>query len=119
MQFDPRQANYYYNAGRYLRLFTKVKDSDQMSKLICLSPLGKKIHKMNYKERNLKLVELIFQHKIFAICFDYIINNGDLPSKEFIKSKMKELEVCSDNLLNRRSSSVIGWLKWIVTLTKI
>lgn len=119
MQFDPRQANYYYNAGRYLRLFTKVKDSDQMSKLICLSPLGKKIHKMNYKERNLKLVELIFQHKMFAICFDYIINNGDLPSKEFIKSKMKELEVCSDNLLNRRSSSVIGWLKWIVTLTKI
>lgn len=119
MQFDPRQANYYYNAGRYLRLFTKVKDSDQMSKLICLSPLGKKIHKMNYKERNLKLIELIFQHKIFAICFDYIINNGDLPSKEFIKSKMKELEVCSDNLLNRRSSSVIGWLKWIVTLTKI
>lgn len=119
MQFDPRQANYYYNAGRYLRLFTKVKDSDQLSKLICLSPLGKKIHKMNYKERNLKLVELIFQHKIFAICFDYIINNGDLPSKEFIKIKMKELEVCSDNLLNRRSSSVIGWLKWIVTLTKI
>ncbi|MDN6290819.1 MAG: type II restriction endonuclease [Tetragenococcus koreensis] len=119
MQFDPRQANYYYNAGRYLRLFTKVKDSDQMSKLICLSPLGKKIHKMNYKERNLKLVELIFQHKMFAICFDYIINNGDLPSKEFIKSKMNELEVCSDNLLNRRSSSVIGWLKWIVTLTKI
>jgi len=119
MQFEPRQANYYYNAGRYLGLFTKIKEQGQSSKLVHLTPLGKKIHKMKYKERNLMLVELILQHEIFTICFDYIINNGDLPSKNFIKSKMKSLNVCSNKLLSRRSSSVVGWLKWIITLTKI
>lgn len=119
MQFDIRQSSYYYNAGRYLGLFTKKIETGQSSKLIHLTSLGNKIHKMNYKNRNLTLISLILSHQIFANCFDHIIKTGTLPSKTFIKNNMRELNVCSNSLLNRRANSVEGWLKWIITLTRL
>ena len=39
MQFTSRQTGYYYNAGRYLKLFEKYKDTDKVIKYR-LTPLG-------------------------------------------------------------------------------
>lgn len=68
MQFDIRQSDYYFNAGRYLGLFIKRNDDGQ--KLVELTALGVRIYKMDYKERQLTLVSLILQHQIFA---DFLI----------------------------------------------
>lgn len=119
MQFDERQSGYYFNAGRYLGLFEKTLDEYKGSRVVQLTNLGKRVYKLNYKERQLKLVELILEHKIFNIFFNYIYNTGELPDKEEIKMKMREFNVCGESQVHRRSSSVLGWLKWIFNLPKV
>lgn len=117
MDFEPRQSDYYYNAGRYIGLFEKATDDKQV--VVSLTALGERIFKLNYKQRQLKIVELILEHQIFADCFDFIIETGQLPDKDSIGEKMKSYNVCSESLVVRRASSVLGWLKWIFTLTKL
>lgn len=114
-----RQSQYYYNAGKYLGLFKKIKTEENEVKSV-LTNLGKKIYKMQYKQRQLKLVSLILEHQIFAEFFDSIIKNlGELPEKEDIQSRMRELNVCNESQIIRRSTSVRCWLKWIFNLTKL
>lgn len=114
-----RQSQYYYNAGRYLGLFEKIKTEENEVKSV-LTTLGKKIYKMQYKQRQLKLVSLILEHQIFAEFFDSVIENfGELPDKEDIQIRMRELNVCNESQITRRSTSVRCWLKWIFNLTKL
>lgn len=117
MNFDLRQSDYYYNAGRYLGLFEKV--SDEKRKIILLSSLGSMIFKFNYKKRQLKLVELMLKHEVFAICFDKVIEKGELPEISEIGNTMRRMNVCGNGQIERRASSVYGWLKWIFNLTKL
>ncbi|HCA29326.1 MAG TPA: type II restriction endonuclease [Ruminococcaceae bacterium] len=117
MDFEPRQSDYYYNAGRYIGLFEKATDDKQV--VVSLTALGERIFKLNYKQRQLKIVELILEHQIFADFFDFIIETGELPDKDSIGEKMRYYNVCSGSLIARRSSSVLGWLKWIFTLTRL
>ncbi len=117
MDFDLRQADYYYNAGKYLGLFEKTSEDKQ--KVVMLTSLGNKVYKLNYKERQLKLVELILEHKIFDEFFDIMVETGDMPNKKAIENEMRALHVCDEGQIVRRASSVYGWLKWIFNLTKL
>lgn len=118
MVFDERQSDYYYNAGAYLGLFEKKRE-DKNSKVF-LTRLGDNVFSLNYKERQLKFVELILKHQIFADCFDMVINSGgDLPDIETIESLMREYNVCNEGQINRRASSVQGWIKWIFNLINL
>lgn len=117
MDFELRQSDYYFNAGRYLGLFIKTDDDNQ--KIVSLTPLGVKVFKLNYKERQLKLVELILEHKIFRIFFDAIIETGEMPDKGEIADEMRKLHVCGEGQIVRRASSVYGWLKWIFNLSRL
>lgn len=115
MNFDPRQSDYYYNAGKYLGLFEKKRQDGQV--LTVLTALGQKVFKMNYKERQLKLVSLILEHEIFAEFFDFVAAEETLPDKEEIERAMRRLHVCGEGQVVRRASSVYGWLRWIRNLT--
>lgn len=117
MDFEPRQSDYYYNAGKYLGLFKKISEDKQ--RVVALTPLGNKVFKLNYKERQLKLVELILGHRIFSVFFDRVIETGDMPNKQDIEDEMRALHVCDEGQIVRRASSVYGWLKWIFNLTKL
>lgn len=117
MDFLPRQSDYYFNAGRYIGLFEKKTEDNQV--VVQLTSLGNRVFKLNYKERQLKLVSLILEHKIFAHFFDTVIESGELPDMTNIEKIMRELKVCNDPQINRRASSVYGWLKWIFNLTKL
>ena len=123
MLFEPRQSNYYFNAGRYLGLLEKKKkynkDNDKYITNVYVTDYAKKILKLKYKERQLKYVKLILEHKIFNEFFIESYNTGVLPEKELVKKRMKELNVCGEKLIDRRSGSVIGWLNWIFNLTKL
>lgn len=121
MNFEKRQSDYYFNAGKYLGLFEKIDNIDdgEKKRIIVLTKLGKKVRNMNYKSRQLKLVSLILEHKVFADSFDYVIESGEIPDREFIKNKMRKYNVCSENLIDRRASSVSGWINWIFKLTKL
>lgn len=115
MDFDPRQSDYYYNAGKYLGLFEKKRQDGQV--LTVLTALGQKVFKMNYKERQLKMVSLILEHEIFAEFFDFVAAEETLPDKEEIERVMRRLHVCGEGQVVRRASSVYGWLRWIRNLT--
>jgi len=117
MDFEPRQSDYYYNAGKYLGLFEKICEDKQ--RVVGLTALGNKVFKLNYKERQLKLVELILEHQIFGVFFDNMIETGDMPNKKDIENEMRALHVCDEGQIVRRASSVYGWLKWIFNLTKL
>ncbi|SDB07043.1 hypothetical protein SAMN02910298_00218 [Pseudobutyrivibrio sp. YE44] len=118
MEFDERQSDYYYNAGAYLGLFVKVRE-DKQTKII-LTKLGEEVLSLNYKQRQLKFVELMLQHKIFAVCFDMILeNDGEMPDKETIADLMRNYNVCNEGQIIRRASSVQGWLKWIFNLRNL
>lgn len=118
MQFTSRQTGYYYNAGRYLKLFDKYKDTDKVIKYR-LTPLGRRVYNTNYKKRQLLLVELILSHQIFRDLFHYVIENGEFPNKRLVQNLELEYNVCSPNVAGRRASTVIGWLKWIFNLPNL
>lgn len=118
MQFTSRQTGYYYNAGRYLKLFDKYKDTDKVVKYR-LTPLGRKVYNTSYKKRQLLLVELILSHQIFRDLFYYVIENGEFPNKRVVQDLELEYNVCSPNVAGRRASTVIGWLKWIFNLPNL
>ena len=117
MDFEPRQSDYYYNAGKYLGLFEKVNEDKQ--RVVALTSLENKVFKLNYKERQLKIVELILEHQIFSDLFDGMIKTGDMPNKKDIEDEMRALHVCDEGQIVRRASSIYGWLKWIFNLTKL
>lgn len=118
MQFDERQSDYYYNAGAYIGLFEKKREDNQTK--VFLTKLGKEVFDLNYKQRQLKFVQLILQHKIFAECFDMILyNQGEMPDKKVIENMMREYNVCNEGQIIRRASSVQGWLKWIFNLRNL
>ena len=111
MSFEPRQSDYYFNAGRYLGLFEKNKE-----RLASLTALGEEVYRLGYKERQLKLVGLILRHQIFVDFFDWRVQTGELPDKDSIQQKMREYRVCREGQVARRASSVLGWLRWMFRL---
>lgn len=117
MDFEPRQSDYYFNAGRYLGLFEKHADDKQ--RIVSLTPLGEKVFRLNYKKRQLKLVELILEHEIFCAFFDSMMLTGQLPDKNKIADEMRRLHVCNESQIVRRAGSVSGWLKWMNNLTNL
>lgn len=125
MEFNIRQSDYYYNAGKYLGIFEKYTDSEDTdedgNKLIKirLTKLGKSIVKKSYKDRQISLVELMFKHKIFSELFFELYSTGKIPSKQKIQEKMRKYNVCNEGVVVRRSGSVMGWLNWIYSLLNI
>lgn len=118
MEFDERQSDYYYNAGAYIGLFEKKREDRQTK--VFLTRLGEEVFSLNYKKRQLKFVELILQHQIFANCFDMVVESGgDMPDKEIIENLMREYNVCNEGQIVRRASSVQGWLKWMFNLRNL
>ena len=118
MDFVERQYDYYVSAGIYLGIFERI----TRSRMVKLTKIGESLWRMTYKDRQLKLVGLMLEHQIFANFFDYVIeNNGELPTKQQVCEKMRELNVCgnSESTIGRRSCSVLSWLKWIFNLPNL
>ena len=112
--FKERQSDYYYNACKYIGLAEKRTDEEGVK--VHITGMGRRLLKMKYKERQLEYVSLILRHQIFHELFEIMMRIGEVPDKACVITKMRELRVCSENLIERRSSSVRGWLYWILTL---
>ncbi|MCG1340621.1 hypothetical protein NUT36_08340 [Staphylococcus epidermidis] len=116
MSFTPRQANYYFNAGRYLELFKKKNNKNKME--IYLTPLARQIYKMKYKDKQLAIISQIFKHKIFRICYEKILENGRMISKYEIAKLLTKNNIVEKSSV-RRAQTVVAWFKWIFKLTEI
>lgn len=112
--FDLRQAYYYADAARYLGLLDKI-----TSNIYCLSPKGRCLQNMGYKERQLFLCGCILSHKIFADVLKLYFSCGIMPDYKEIIKLMKQSELFnieSDSTFRRRASTVRAWIEWIIGL---
>lgn len=114
--FKERQSDYYYNACAYLGLAVREKGEDGQRR-VRLTPLGRKILSLPYRERQLKLAGQILEHGIFRELFGVFLRTGQLPDRRYIAGRMRERGLCGESLAERRASSVSGWLRWMRGLT--
>lgn len=115
MKFDKRQSDYYYNAGKYLNIF-----SLNEGKRIVLTETGYKIFSKVFKQKNLLLVEQIIKNKIFHDLAIKSIEDSEIPSKSEIKEYMIRNNIISSDTshktIYRRAGTVRSWLNWIFYL---
>ncbi len=116
--FDERQTNYYTDAGRYLGLIDKCHDDDN-NILFQLSARGRHIMGLEYKERQLAIVTQILSHKAFRETLKLHLQYGEMPDTQTIVQIMKGADlykVQADSTYIRRSSTIIGWINWILSI---
>lgn len=115
--FDSRQTSYYISAGIYLGLIEQPHRKQQ--EVIKLSPHGKAIMQMKYKQRQLAYCKRILSHKVFNQVARLYLNHGEMPEKSTIIDLMKHsgiFNVDADSTYIRRASTVRGWIDWIIGL---
>ena len=124
-KFDPRQTDYYFNAGKYLGFLIEEKviveeDGKNVEKpAIKLSHRGENIFKISYKKRQLEYIKSILEHQVFnKVLKDCIKAYGEMPCKAQIVVYMKEYlsREYSEETYWRRASTISGWLNWILGL---
>lgn len=116
--FDIRQTNYYTDAARYLGLVEKHYE-DGRKPVYSLSTLGKRILNLNYKQRQLAFCESILKHRPFKEAFLLYLKTGSVPDTAAIVAIMREsnlYKVGSTSTYIRRSSTISGWIHWMVRL---
>lgn len=117
--FEPRQTNYYTDAGRYLGLVEKR--SENRIHVYSLTEEGRNILRLKYKARQLKFVELILRHNVFKETLKKCLVYGAMPSKTEIVSIMKSsnlYNIFKDSTYERRASTVSSWVNWILELQR-
>lgn len=115
--FDVRQTNYYTDAACYLGLIEK--DRKKGGTLYQLTNRGRTILKMGYKQRQLAFCGAVISHGVFAYTLKTYFETGVMPQKNDIVQIMKRsslYKISSDNTYERRSSTIKGWVNWIVGL---
>ena len=118
--FDERQTNYYTDAGRYLGLIDKDRD-DHGAILFRLSSCGTYIMELEYSKRQLAIVTQILRHRAFHETLKLYLQRGEMPDKKMIVRIMRQADlyhVEAESTYVRRSSTIIGWINWILSLVQ-
>lgn len=118
--FDERQTNYYTDAARYLGLVNKNRNDGNV--IFELSELGRKILNLRYKQRQLEFVKLILSHKVFYEYLRMYFENLEEPEVIDTIEIMKQCDLYnieSESTYKRRSSTIRGWIEWILDLPRI
>jgi hypothetical protein len=115
--FDVRQTNYYTDAARYLGLLEKQTDGN--IPIYGLSEAGKRVLHLGYKQRQLAFCNLILSHEAFNQTLRKHLETGEMPTKGEIVQIMRSsnlYQVESQTTYERRSSTIRGWINWILGL---
>lgn len=118
--FDTRQTNYYTDAGRYLGLIDKEYDNSEGVRYF-LTEKGKHLFDLKLKNRNLLFTKYILEKKAFNETFKRYLIEKQIPHKKEIVKIMKESKlynINSDSTFNRRASTISGWIRWIIELSR-
>ena len=118
--FDERQTNYYTDAARYLGLVEK-KNNDYGDIIYYLTKKGKKILKLDFRQRQFEYIKLILQHKVFNETMKlYIKNNFNrkINVNEIVEimKKCKLYNLNSDETYKRRAQTIKGWSEWMMDI---
>lgn len=110
-EFDVRQGSYYLSAAKYLGLI----DNSAVNGEYELTASGFMVSNLDAKSRNEYLIKMILRHKVFYYTYKSYLDNKTTPSRNEIINYMKKYtDIKSNETLNRRSSTVRGWIEWII-----
>ena len=114
--FDERQTNYYTDAGRYLDLIEKTRDENGNIQF-CLSTCGYHIMSLEYRERQLAIIDQVLRHRVFNETLKLHLRSGEMPNRRDIIRIMKDSDLYrieADSTYLRRASTVISWVNWVL-----
>ncbi|GHV90717.1 hypothetical protein AGMMS50268_12200 [Spirochaetia bacterium] len=115
--FDPRQTSYYISACEYLGLVTRT-DNENGEREYHLTLDTQQIMAKRYKAKNLALVQKILERPVFKRVFELTMKAGTIPEKQTICRIMAKANLSiNSTTIKRRSSTVRGWIEWILKLT--
>ena len=117
--FSWRQAGYYSNAAIYLGLVNCEREN-RMS-IYKLTEKGLRLFELSIFDRKLQLIKLILTHEIFNKSLKLYFKRGYVSSKQEVVEMMRDFNlhnINSDTTYERRSSTVLGWIKWIISLVE-
>lgn len=117
--FDERQTNYYADAGRYLGLIEKKRESGETHYF--LTEKAKEIFSESMFDRQVEFVKLMLSRKAFRDTFELAFESDVFPEREKIVAIMKNsklYKIDSDSTFRRRAFTVASWVKWILDLIK-
>ncbi|MGI8656964.1 MAG: type II restriction enzyme [Pyrinomonadaceae bacterium] len=119
--FDVRQTQYYTNAAAYLGLVERRYDREQ-SVSYALTTLGRRVMNRRPQTRNLAIIELILAHRVFNEALRLYLNQSARPSKQQVTEIMQREDLGLDRegttTIPRRARTVLGWLDWMMDLTR-
>lgn len=113
LDFSPRQADYYINAGKYLGLFQKAGD-----RVVYPTSSGKRIAALPFRERKLEIAKCILSTPVFSECYHEFIQNGccEFPADCIESSLLRYRPELNRTTVGRRAGTVRSWLMWITAL---
>ena len=117
--FAPRQTGYYTDAGRYLGLIRR--EGPRSAFIFTLSERGRRLMSLGVRERQLTLMSAILEHEVFRRVLEAFLARGRMPSKAFVVQTMRQCglyRVQSENTYERRASTVLRWLEWILSAVR-
>lgn len=114
--FDERQADYYYNALRYLGYAEKRYRGGPAE----ITDKGKYIfQRKDTKQGKLEIIKDITASKVFAECLQQTLQQGKIISQEdvseIIGKYRGDLNI-NRTTKNRRASTVREWINWILNI---
>jgi len=83
-----------------------------------LTSEGTDILNKSYKVKICALIRKILEHEAFYKSFESTMSNGEIPEKNEVCEIMSTCDLSiSQTTIERRSSTVRGWIAWILKLT--
>ena len=114
-EFDIRQASYYSSAAIYLGLIEKS-DITGVTQFK-ITETGRRIFNLDYKSRQLNLIELILQHKVFYDVYLQTTKKNTITDLDEIVEIMKLnklYKIESNETFRRRAQTIRSWIGWIL-----
>jgi hypothetical protein len=118
-EFDPRQTNYYVAACKYLGL-VEAFSAEYKERGYRLTVEARRIMSLPYKKKILALIKKIFERQVFKNAFGIFMESNCLPSRQTIYQIIKTADISkpiNDITINRRASTVLSWLGWMITIS--
>jgi hypothetical protein len=119
-EFDPRQTNYYVSACEYLGMVERysIKGNERGYRL---TEQARSLMSMSFKEKHLALIRKVLERPVFYKAFDLFVQKKEMPDKDAVCAIIKSAEFpipIHDTTIDRRSSTVLGWLNWMVRIAE-
>lgn len=115
--FDGRQTQYYFNALRYLGFAERIRVNGVI--VIKLSDEGRRVYSKDIDSRQIEFITAILSRPAFKITLESYFRNGEMPLKEQVVDTMMKVGIYGikeETTYYRRSSTIIGWVNWIVSV---